>query len=646
MYKITLRRTSRLIVLALLFAFTNVSAFAGGQLLINPGFEDGDLGQFGTVTVPGWETFGTNGSHHDESGNVINAKAIKISNLDSTVGQNFSVTAGEEYVIGVKMLSSSSDPLTQAESLFFIKWYNGTPSSGTKISEYQIGSFNPDSDPVDTWKTMAARLTAPPGAVYGRIVLKFSADPVSGSIHFDEVSARGVNMAPDFTNDDVINYSDFALLASDWQQSPSPYSLDGDSDVDFDDLLVFIDNWLIEDPGALGYSLVWSDEFDGISIDTTKWNFEIGNGEWGWGNNELQYYTGRTQNARIENGNLVIEAREESYGGESYTSARMTTQNKAFWTYGKMEARIKLPYGQGMWPAFWMMPQEFWNPGWPESGEIDIMEAVNTVAWVKSSLHYGQNDPQIHNSYGSAEYYLPGGGNFSQDFHVYGMEWEEGIFKFFVDGVQIGSTTSWWATYEAWPAPFNRPFFFILNVAVGGQWPGSPDGSTVFPQQMLVDWVRVYQKPEGPLEPITVPGRIEAEDYDTGGEGVAYHDTDAVNEGGAYRGDGVDIESCSDTGGGYNVGWINAGEWMNYTIDVTAGTYDIVARTAALNPGGTFRIEIDDIDVTGTLSAPDTNGYQNWTNVTKTGVVLAGGEHVLKFYTATGGFNLNYIDIQ
>ncbi len=312
MYNFLLRRMSCLFVLALLFSFATVSTFAGGQLLTNPGFEDGDIGQFGTVTVPGWDTYGTNGFHHDESGNVINEKAIKFSNIDTTTGQTFSVTAGQEYIISIKMLSSSSDPLTQAESLFFIKWYNGTPSSGTKISEYQIGSFNPDSDPVDTWKTMAARLTAPTGAVYGRIVLKFSADPVSGYIHFDEASAREVNMAADFTNDDVINYGDFAKLASDWEQSPSPYTLDGDNDVDFDDLLIFIDNWLIEDPGVLGYSLVWSDEFNGTSIDTSKWNFEIGNGEWGWGNNELQYYTGRTENARIENGNLVIEARDES----------------------------------------------------------------------------------------------------------------------------------------------------------------------------------------------------------------------------------------------------------------------------------------------------------------------------------------------
>ncbi|MHC5183185.1 MAG: carbohydrate-binding protein [Planctomycetota bacterium] len=641
--------TSCRIVLALCLATVTVSSFAGSEILSNSGFEDGDLGQFGTVTIPGWDVFGTNGYHHDESGNVIGSKAIKSSTFDTVVRQDFPITAGEQYIFSVKMFSSSSDPLTQAEGVMFAKWYDGEPGvAGTaKISEYQVGSFDPGSDSLDSWKIVAGRLIAPAGAAYARIALKLSSDAFSGYIYFDEASVRQVNMAADLNNDDVVDLADYAMLASAWDQSSSLYSLDGDSDVDIDDLVEFIDNWLIEDPGVLGYTLVWSDEFNGSSIDTTKWNFEIGNGEWGWGNNELQYYTGRTENARTENGNLVIEARAESYGGFNYTSARMTTQSKAYWTYGKMEARIKLPYGQGMWPAFWMMPQEYWNPGWPECGEIDIMEAVNTVAWVKSSLHYGQANPQNHQSYGSANYYLPGGGNFSQDFHVYGMEWEEGLFKFFVDGVQIGSTTSWWATYEAWPAPFNRPFFFILNVAVGGQWPGSPNGSTVFPQQMLVDWVRVYQKPEAPAEPIAVPGRIEAEDYDTGGEGVAYHDTGATNEGGAYRGDGVDIESCDE--GGYNVGWIDAGEWLTYTIDVTAGTYDIDVRVASPNSGKSFHIEIDDVDVTGTMNVPktgNTNEWQNWQTVTKSSVTLTGGEHVLKFVANTDGFNLNYIDIQ
>lgn len=636
MYRISL-------FIALVVSF-NVSAFASGELLTNTGFEDGDTGQFGTVTIPGWTTTGTEGFIHDEPSNVIDAKAAKISNVGTVVRQDFSVTVGNEYIFKVNMLSSSSDPLTQALGILEVRWYNGTPGSTTKISQVQVGSLNPASDPADTWKTVAGRLVAPTGAIYARIALKLNAAPTSGYCHFDNASVRQVDIIADLNDDDVFNYGDFALLASDWQQPSSPYTLDGDSDVDIDDVLILADNWLIEDPGPVGYTLVWSDEFDGTSIDTANWNHEIGGH--GWGNNELQYYTDRTENSYVSGGNLVIVAREESYGGNSYTSARMTTQAKKYWTYGKMEARIKLPYGQGMWPAFWMMPENFWISGWPECGEIDIMEAINTMDWAKSSLHYGRSDPcGIHDSWGTPNYNHPGGGNFSHDFHVYSMEWEPSIFKFFVDGVQIGSRESWWSDEGPYPAPFNKPFFFILNIAVGGNWPGSPDGSTVFPQQMLVDWVRVYQKPIE-IVPSPLPGQIEAEDFDPGGEGVAYHDTDAGNNGDAYRSTDVDIEACSDTGAGYNVGWIENGEWLEYTVDVTPGTYDILVRVASLSAGGSFHIEFDGVNKTGTISFPATGGWQSWTTVVIPSVTLSGGVQPMRFVSESLGYNLNYIKIQ
>jgi hypothetical protein len=601
------------IVFALLFVFATVSAFAGGELLTNPGFEDGDIGQFGTVTIPGWSTTRTDGFHHDESGNVIDAKAIKLSN-NTVARQDFSVTAGQEYIFSAEVLSSSLDPLTQVLGVLSAKWYDGIPGdAGTaEIDEILVGSFDPDSDPVDTWKTVAGRLTAPPGAAYGRIVIKLTADPVSGYMYYDDVSVREVNLDADLNDDDVIDFGDYALLASDWEQSPSLYSIDGDGDVDIDDLLELIDNWLIEDPGVVGYQLVWADEFNGTSVDTTKWGYETGGG--GWGNNELQYYTNGL-NSSVAGGNLVIEAREEAYGGRNYTSARMVTNGKASWTYGRMEARIKLPYGKGMWPAFWMMPTAWQVSGWPHCGELDIMESVNYMDFVSGTIHFSNPTNGGHIYEGGD--YSPPGVNFSDDFHIYSVEWEENKITWFVDGIQYHSDTTWTTTEGPYPAPFNKDFFFIKP-----------------------------QAPPEPQEPVPVPGRIEAEDYDTGGEGVAYHDTDATNEGGAYRGDGVDIEGCSDTGGGYNVGWIDTGEWMHYTIDVTAGTYDIITRVASQSNNNKFRIEIDDVDITGLLTVPNTGGWQNWTDVTKSSVTLTGGEHVLKFYTTTGGFNLNYIDIQ
>ena len=324
----------------------------------------------------------------------------------------------------------------------------------------------------------------------------------------------------------------------------------------------------------------------------------------------------------------------------------MTTKGKAYWTYGKMEARIKLPTGQGMWPAFWMMPEAWAVSGWPECGEIDIMEAVNVPNWVKSSLHYGSSSPYTHDSSGTSNYYLPGGGSFADDYHVYGMEWEPSVFKFFVDSVQIGSMESWWSDEGPYPAPFNKDFFFILNIAVGGNWPGSPDGTTVFPQQMLIDWVRVYQKPFE-LTPSLVPGQIEAEDFDPGGEGVAYHDTDAGNNGGAYRLDSdVDIQACSDTGAGYNVGWIEPGEWLEYSVDVTPGTYDILVRVASLSAGGSFHIDFDGVNKTGAVPFSATGDWQNWTTVTISGVTLTGGVQPMRFGSGTDGYNINYIKIQ
>jgi beta-glucanase (GH16 family) len=238
-----------------------------------------------------------------------------------------------------------------------------------------------------------------------------------------------------------------------------------------------------------GYTLVWNDEFSGNTLNANTWNYEIGNGSGGWGNNELEYYTNSTKNAFVSNGNLIIEARKESIGGFNYSSARLTTQNKKSFTYGRVDIRAKLPKGKGVWPALWMLGNNITNVGWPASGEIDIMEFLgHELTKSHGTMHYGPS-PAAHGSKSSS--YTLNSGTFHDQFHVFSMEWVQDEIKLYVDNnlfftinkSELGST----------PYPFNAPFFFIFNVAVGGNWPGNPDATTTFPQRMIVDYIRVFQ---------------------------------------------------------------------------------------------------------------------------------------------------------
>lgn len=243
--------------------------------------------------------------------------------------------------------------------------------------------------------------------------------------------------------------------------------------------------WAIE-----GWELVWQDEFDGAEIDDSKWSFEV-NGK-GGGNNELQYYTDFPENAFIEDEMLVIEAREQKYIGRNYTSARMRTLAKGDWLYGRIEARAKLPTGQGLWPAIWMLPSEWRYGGWPSSGEIDIMELLgHEPDTVHGTIHYGGLGSHLY----TGKPYQLTEGNFTDEFHTFAIEWEETEMRWYVDGKKYQTQTVWSTKNKPYPAPFDQPFHLILNVAVGGHWPGEPNDTTIFPQQMVVDYVRVYQRP-------------------------------------------------------------------------------------------------------------------------------------------------------
>jgi beta-glucanase (GH16 family) len=238
------------------------------------------------------------------------------------------------------------------------------------------------------------------------------------------------------------------------------------------------------------WQLVWHDEFDspnGQPPDPTNWGLDVG-GSLG-NNNELQVYTNRPENAYHENGKLVIKAGYESYDGYRYTSARLTTKGRFEQAYGRFEARIKVPYGRGIWPAFWMLGNDIDHTQWPNSGEIDIMEHLGSEP---SKVHASAHGPGYSASSSlTSEYDLPQGRAFSAQYHVFAVEWETGALRFFVDNKLYYTVTPQnLPPGQKWV--FDHPFYMLLNVAVGGNWPGNPDETTKFPQFMYVDYVRVY----------------------------------------------------------------------------------------------------------------------------------------------------------
>lgn len=494
-------------------------------------------------------------------------------------------------------------------------------------------------------------------------------------------------------------------------------------------------------------TLVWSDEFDGSDLDRSKWNYDTGTGcpdLCGWGNNELQYY--RSTNVGVSGGNLVITARRENYGGSEFTSGKITTRGLHSFLYGRIEMRAKLPKGGGMWPAFWMMPADDVYGGWAASGEIDIMESSNQMDYIGGTIHFGGPWPQNVYSGGTLG---PTSTDFSEDFHVYALEWEPDTMRWYVDGILYStkSSSQWYssAAPENPRAPFDQPFYLILNAAVGGFYTGCTSAACVtanFPQEYVVDYVRVYEQSANVLPDVSIvtplagstvssgdvlvqadafdgdgsvvrvefylddtfvrsdttapyqwlwpnvvdgcyriraraiddrggineavaditvgsgcgqgayqgniailPGRFEAENYDVGGPLIAYEDFDVANQGSAYRIDEqVDIESCSDVGGGFNVGWVRTGEWIEYSVFSTQTTdYAFRARVSSALSGGSFRLDVDGLDRTGVVVVPATGNWQSWVDV-DFNANLGFGARVLRFVPLSGEFNLNWIE--
>lgn len=236
-----------------------------------------------------------------------------------------------------------------------------------------------------------------------------------------------------------------------------------------------------------GYALVWQDEFDGEELSSANWTFETGTGSNGWGNNEWQYY--RQENTQVRDGYVIIEARKENFGGQNYTSSRIITKDKKEFQYGRVDIRAVLPEGQGIWPALWMLGENISEVSWPACGELDIMEMIGGSG--RENTVHGTIHWQAENGYANyGDHISLSSGIFSDEFHVFSIEWDDQSIKWYMDDILFNEA-------DITPdhlSEFHNEFFFIMNVAVGGNWPGYPDETTTFPQRMIVDYIRVFQK--------------------------------------------------------------------------------------------------------------------------------------------------------
>ncbi len=271
-----------------------------------------------------------------------------------------------------------------------------------------------------------------------------------------------------------------------------------------------------ETPAIDGYNILWSDEFDGDTLDETIWNREVR--EPGWTNNELQEYTASDDNIFVRDGHLVLKAVKSDVDGQDYyTSGKVNSQNKTDFQYGKVVVSAKVPEGQGLWPAIWMMPQdESYYGQWPKCGEIDIMEVLcNDTTTSYSTIHYGEPHAEQQGTITLDE------GSFSSEFHEYSVEWEPGEMRFYTDGILVLTVNDWFSAEageddKPYPAPFDQPFFVQMNLAVGGDWPGNPDETTDFDNaEFEIDYVRVYQKDEYDTN-VTKPEMIFREELPDG----------------------------------------------------------------------------------------------------------------------------------
>jgi beta-glucanase (GH16 family) len=375
-------------------------------------------------------------------------------------------------------------------------------------------------------------------------------------------------------------------------------------------------------------TLVWSDEFDYTEQpNPSLWSYDVGSG--GWGNNELQYYTdNRSENARVENGALIIEARKESFQGRNYTSARVISKNKGDWKYGRFEIRAKLPKGRGTWPAVWMLPTDWIYGGWPASGEIDIME------------HVGYDMNRVHGTIHTEDFNHTKGtqigtsivtNDVDTEFHEYALEWHPNRIDIFLDDVLYFTVKDNGTGFGAWP--FDQRFHLLLNIAVGGNWGGVQGvDDSIFPQRMEVDYVRVYAFDEAfEVEAVShsVPGKVEAEQF---------------NDQFGFR-----LEQTSDIGGGTNAGFLADEDWAEYLLDVDfPGRYAFDLRYASFDGTAAVDLSLNSADPTNSGILAATGGWQSWETQRVAQMDLDAGQQTLRLTIDSPpgeDLNINWIDV-
>jgi beta-glucanase (GH16 family) len=440
-----------------------VTPSLAGNLLTNPGFELDPTGQ--TTTMPGWIAYGANAYSETSSAlahsgtNYFKVYQNFNGRVNSTgVYQEYISAPGAVYSADGWAYTLSSDKLAGQN----VAWIEVTflDANYNTLAMYRSALINTNAIatgafPLNTWihlpvtnqynpgnntlTNTTATLVAPAGTLFLQYEVVFQGDASNsgGSMYFDDLNLV--------------------------QVSGAPYG---------------------------NMNIVWDDEFNGNSVNTSVWTYETGNGSGGWGNNELEYYTSRTNNAFVANGLLHIVARKESMNGFNYTSARMKSEGLYSRTYGRFEWRAQLPQGTGTWPALWLLGNNISSIGWPGCGEIDVVENKGSNPFAEQgSLHSGSDETAIYNFIG---------GDSVTNFHTYTLDWTTNAFLFYVDGHPYETQTSWGSsTTNSYPFPFNQPFFLLMNVAIGGNYLGNPSQSninsgTVFPCEMDVDYVRVY----------------------------------------------------------------------------------------------------------------------------------------------------------
>jgi beta-glucanase (GH16 family) len=438
-----------------------VTSALAGNLLTNPGFESDPIGQ--NQTILGWTQYGGN-TYSETSLTIAHNGTNYFKVYQAFNGQVNYTGIYQDYISGPGAVYSadgwaytlSGDKLAGQN----IAWIEVTfrDANTNILALYRSALITTNSlatgaFPVNTWVDLpvtnqynlntstvtntSRQLVAPAGTYFVRyqVVFQGDANNSNGSVYFDDLNLV--------------------------QTSGAPYG-----------------NW----------NIVWSDEFNGTHINPNVWTYDIGNGgsNPGWGNSELEYYTSRTNNAHVAGGLLHIVAQKESYDGFSYTSARLKSEGLFSWQYGRFEWRAQLPSGVGFWPALWLLGTNINTIGWPGCGEIDMMENNGgALTNVQGSLHSGSNETQI--------YTLPNGGSVT-NFHTYTLDWSTNAILFYVDGHLYETQTRWTDSSGTYPFPFNQPFFLIMNLAVGGNYVGNPNGSTIFPSEMQVDYVRIYNQ--------------------------------------------------------------------------------------------------------------------------------------------------------